>query len=271
VTSLLGRTIFKDKYNNVPKFVLDKAAERGTYIHQCCELIDDLGIKTECEEANNYVRICKENDLKVEASEYLISDNKHYASSIDKVFFDGESYHLADIKTTYTLDREFVMWQLSIYAYLFELQNKGAKVGKLFAIYLRKEKAEIVYVDRIDKKIIKQLMRADLEGKPFENPIKMDRPTLPEKYRQIENSISEIIEQRAYWDEKYNSLKEGIMKEMVLSGDYSWKGEKINITRRKESVSKRFDADSFKRDYPELYDKYLTETTRTGSLTINKI
>jgi hypothetical protein len=269
VTSLLSRTVFKDKYDDVPEAILQQAARRGTFVHECCEMYDNLGIETDSDEVRGYKKLCEDYDLKIEASEYLVSDNKHYASSIDKVYKDGDRYHLGDIKTTYKLDEEYVRWQLSIYAYLFELQNKGKHVDKLFAIYLRKEEARIVYVERIDTEIIKALMKADTEGRAFENPI--ERETLPAMYREMETSILEIVTQKAYWDEKYQTLKDGMMKEMVSAGEYQWKGEKLSVTRRKDSVSKRFDAERFKRDHPDMYSEYQTETTRTGSLTINKL
>ena len=74
-------------------------------------------------------------------SEYLISDNAHYASMIDKVYrVNDNTFDRCDIKTygAMTVEKfEKAEWQLSIYAYLFELQNPKAKVRNLFIIHLR--------------------------------------------------------------------------------------------------------------------------------------
>ena len=61
---------------------------------------------------------------------------------------------------------------------------------------------------------------------------------------------------------------DGIMKEMVKAGAYSWKGESISFTRKKDSIRKVFDRESFERDYPGVYDKYLTDTPVSGSITL---
>jgi hypothetical protein len=84
----------------------------------------------------------------------------------------------------------------------------------------------------------------------------------------MESSIAEMIEQGKYYEGRLQELKEGIMKEMVKAGAYSWVGDKVSITRRKDSITKRFDAKAFKDDYPELYNKYCKDVTTTGSITI---
>ena len=82
--------------------------------------------------------------------------NENYASCIDKVYrYDDNTFFLGDIKTTYKLNKEYVQWQLSIYAHLFEKEtNKGAKVSSIFAIWLRGTTHQIVELERIpDEKV----------------------------------------------------------------------------------------------------------------------
>jgi hypothetical protein len=105
ITSLLDRQLFKDKYSGIPEDILRKAAERGTYIHQCCELADE-GFPSDCKEAMNYLNLKSKYNLKIEESEYLVSDNEYYASCIDKVYrYDDNTFYLGDIKTTYKLNK----------------------------------------------------------------------------------------------------------------------------------------------------------------------
>ena len=111
ITSLLDRQLFKDKYSGIPEEVLRNAAERGTYIHQCCELVDE-GFVSDNQESINYLRLKEKYNLRIEESEYLVSDNEHVASCIDKVYrYDDTTFYLGDIKTTYKLNKEYVMWQ----------------------------------------------------------------------------------------------------------------------------------------------------------------
>ncbi len=70
---------------------------------------------------------------------------------------------LGDIKTTASLDREYLSWQLSIYAYLFELQNPLIKVDKLFGIWLRGNKSELVEIERKPDAEVKRLLECEIK------------------------------------------------------------------------------------------------------------
>lgn len=271
ITGIIERQLFPDKYSGVPEFVMKRAAERGSFVHEVCELVDDLDIDHESEEARNYQKIKESYGLQYEASEYLVSDNEHFASCIDKVYRESDSeFSLGDIKTTYKLDKEYVRWQLSIYAYLFERQNPGCKVVRLFAIWLRGSISELLEVERIPDGIILELLSAEIEGRKFINPYAVPsvKTDMPLKYREMEDSIIEITEQAKYWSERKKELTDGVMKEMVKAGAYSWKGESVSFIRKKDSIRRTFDREAFERDYPGVYDKYLVDTPVCGSITL---
>lgn len=161
ITSLLHRTLFADKYHGIAPEVLAKAAEYGHNIHEQIEIVDSLGVESDHPSVQDYCRMKKDNNLVPLVNEYLVSDEKAYASSIDIVFDD---FTLADIKTTSRLDMEYLSWQLSIYAYLFEMQNPGLKVPRLLAIWLPKPRygrSTLVEVPRKTKDAIKVLMAWD--------------------------------------------------------------------------------------------------------------
>ena len=271
ITGVIERQLFPKKYDNIPKSILDNAAQRGSFIHEQIELADSLGVIPPCEEAKNYLSLIKKEKLAFEESEYLVSDNKNYASSIDKVFRkDEKTFHLGDIKTTYKLDKEYVRWQLSIYAYFFELQNVGAKVDRLFAIWLRNDKAEIVDVERIPDDIIIDLLACDLNGTQFINPFALSQTAgnLPAKYQKMEQVIMEIEGQAKFWADRKEELIDGVMKEMVAAGVYNWKGGSIQFVRKKESIRPYFDKKAFEKEHSVLYKKYLKEVPVTGSVTL---
>ena len=263
ITSLLDRQLFQDKYSDVPAEILENARIR-TYIHQCCELVDE-GFEVDSREANNY-RLLKESyDLQVERSEYLVSDNEHYASSIDKVYrTKDDTFFLADIKTTYTLNKEYVMWQLSIYAYLFEKQNPGAKVETLFAIWLRNDTCKLVELDRVPDEKVKELLYCDSHGLQFQ----AQEETMPAVFNEIEDMIVHVETQLNMLKEQQDAIKEGAMRAMVKAGIYAWKGDKVSITRKTATTRKVFDKEAFEKDYPGIYDKYLKETPVSESLLI---
>lgn len=148
ITRLLKEKLFPTQYKNVPKQVLENAKNYGTLVHNTIDFCDSLGIKDGEKYLSDYWRLKEENNLSTLSNEYLVTDNQYYASMIDVVFND---LSIADIKTTSTLDIEYVSWQLSIYAYLFELCNQTLKVNKLYAIWLPRattKKPKIVEVER---------------------------------------------------------------------------------------------------------------------------
>lgn len=143
ITSVLEKSYFKGNMTEYLSIFLIMQPKR--FFHSRTDkLVDSIGIIPPCEEAKNYISLMKEQKLVVEDSEYLVSDNTNFATQIDKVYKKNETtYHLGDIKTTYKLDTEYLSWQLSICAYLFEIQNEGCKVDRIFGIWLRGDKKRL--------------------------------------------------------------------------------------------------------------------------------
>ncbi len=161
VTSLLHRTLFADKYKGISAEVLAKAAAYGHNIHEQIELVDTLGVESQTPAVQAYLQMKEDLNLTTLANEYLVSDEQYIASSIDIVFDD---LTLADIKTTSRLDMEYLSWQLSMYAYLFEMQNPGLKVPRLLAIWLPKPqygRPNIIEVPRKSNDALKVLIAWD--------------------------------------------------------------------------------------------------------------
>lgn len=261
ITSLLDRQLFKDKYLGIPDDVLRKAAQRGTYIHQCCELVDE-GFISDNTEAINYLSLKKKYNLQIEESEYLVSDNENYASCIDKVYrYDDNTFFLGDIKTTYKLNKEYVQWQLSIYAHLFEKQNKGAKVSSIFAIWLRGTTHQLVELERIPDEKVERLLYCDSHGMQYTE-------NLPVVTSEAEKLIIDIESQLKTLTEKKKAIQEAIMMAMVKAGSYSYKSDRISITRKTASTRKSFDKERFDKDYPNVYDNYIKESPVSESLLI---
>ena len=269
ITGMISRQLFPSKYDGVDEETMRNAAERGSFIHSVCELVDSLNIEHESPEAMGYKELKDTYGLRHEESEYLVSDNVHFASCIDKVYRDGEStFTLADIKTTYKLDKEYVRWQLSIYAYLFERQNPGAKVLHLYAIWLRGERHELVEVERIPDDVVVSLMEHEVGGEQFTNPYapSVTDTSLPEKYAAMEDAIAEIDRQYKYWSEKKKELADGVKFEMQNAGVSKWVGDRVSFTRKEDSEREDFDKTRFAADHPDLYKAYLIKTKVSGSV-----
>lgn len=264
VTSVLSKVLFPSKYKDVDKEVLQRAARRGTRVHELCQATDTIptdaqeGDEAYAQEVENYKALKAEHGITMIANEYLISNEIwRVASQIDCVDSDGNLY---DIKTTYTLDKEYVSWQLSFYATLFELQNPGLFVGKLYAIWLRGEKCELVEVER---KTLKQLCHVIEAWRNNETLTTADDEEI-ESLVTIEEQIAETKEQLKALEDKRAKALEPIQVKMTTNGIKTLDGDRIKITIVPDSTTIKFDSKRFKNDYSDLFAQYSTESTRAG-------
>ena len=138
ITPGLQRQFFPNEFEGIPKNIVDAAAEYGTQVHKSCEDFDQSWLNDGTVEVADYIQICRDYGLQHEYSEYTVTDGKDYASQIDKVYrVNEDTFDLADIKTygQMTADKlEKARWQLSVYSYLFELQNKKTQFVNPFGI-----------------------------------------------------------------------------------------------------------------------------------------
>lgn len=255
VTALLSRQPFSDKYSGIPEDVLAKAAEYGSNVHERIELSDTFGGSDDDAIVATYRRLKEQHGLTTLANEYLVSDNDYIASSIDIVF---EGYDLCDAKTTSRLDEEYLMWQLSIYAYLFELQNPGKKAGKLYALWIPKPQygsPALKEVPRIDAETVKALIEADKRGEKFIPP-----PTLTttQSLTIKEQVISEVVrldrELKAL-EAKKAELQAGLLTLMKGAGIKTWKCEQLSLSVKAASTRISIDSALLKEKYPKVYQE----------------
>ena len=268
----------------IPDRVLQLAADRGTAIHNACALWDDARIVDDehRNEVVEYQTLCDKAGLKYFVSEYLVSDLEGYASSIDKVYFpDGDEYPLADIKTSSQFYVEKVTLQLSIYAYLFELQNPTKKAGKLYGIWLPKPeygKPNIFEVQRIPKNFVLDIMESYELGfsRDWSKRIVSEYcqlPTaqnekLPANLKEMEEEIARIEVSVKEMEARSKELKQGLLKLMQENNVVKWEGEKVVFTRKKGSTSMVVDSTKLKNTYPNIYAECSKERVTNESLTI---
>lgn len=268
VTGILSRRLFADKYAAVPKHVLENAAKKGSFIHENCDLVDSLGVvPEECVEAKNYIKLKERYGLVSVASEYLVSDLEHYATSIDAVYECGEGVELNDRKTTSKLDLEYLSWQLSINAKFFEMQNPDIPVKKLSATWLRGNIAEYVEVERKPAELVEALLLADINDEPFE----WDDPSkdVPQFIKDRLEAMSFLNSRIKTLQAEFDKMKAEIMGEMESKDIKSVKTSLATFSYVAASSGFGFDKDAFQEKYPDLYNQFITKpTSKKASLTI---
>ena len=258
ITSMISRQLFPDKYTNIPPAILARAAERGSAIHHACQFADVTGFQPETAEAINYIELRK--DYTPLANEYTVSDEEYFASNIDCVWEKDNEISLADIKTTSFLDEEYLSWQLSVYAHLFELQNPHLKVSHLFGVWLRGETSKLVEVQRKPTEQIQSLMECEKRG---------DIIPLEKEMLITHSAISMLIEAKQmaeYYTKKYKEMEQTLLDAMVAHNVKSWDAGQLKATYTPASTSTTFDAKAFQAEHPELYKQYQKKSQRKETI-----
>ena len=170
--------IFPNKYKNVPKEILNKKADYGSKVHSAIEMYE-INLKAmEHEEALNttiialdliylqetslkqYLRLKNKYSIQVEQQEQMIHYKDVYAGRFDMIANIGKEHCLCDIKTTAELDKEYLSWQLSLYAYAYNSLNKKNHFDKLYAIWLpKKDLGRLVEIEFKTDEEIEELLR----------------------------------------------------------------------------------------------------------------
>lgn len=263
ITSTLVRRTNPNKYTGIPEAVLKAAAERGSAIHEEIELAETIGITPTTKEGANYLKLKDELSLYFLQSEYTVSDLKHYATNIDAIYEVEENVvDIADFKTTYKFDKDSTSWQLSICAYLLELNNPHVKVRRLLGIWLRDEKAEVIELERKTSEEIERLMQDDLEDKEVE------QAEIPYMIVEKTTRLKELDAQIKLLTQEQDEIKAELLKQMVTDKAKSYDTGDVLVTYIAPSSRESFDSKKFKTEHPDIYQKYLKESKTKESLKI---
>lgn len=165
VTQIL-QLIFPDKYKNVDKKVLNKKAFFGITGHEIIEHLDvnnpDIVKKTISSIQNKdleicireYVRLCKTFKIEPLEHEKRVSYKYLYAGTLDLIANVDNIESLCDIKFTAELDKEYLAWQLGMYALAL-----GKEFKKYYCVWLPKRQlGQLVEIEpKTKKEILKKL------------------------------------------------------------------------------------------------------------------
>ena len=270
--------LFPDTYKGIPQSVLDQAAEYGTMIHSKCELYDSMNLGADDPIVQDYARITRPLQ-EVVCSEYLVSDERNIASSIDKVFCDDS---LGDIKTTSKVHKANVQVQLSIYAYLYEFQT-GRKANRLYLIWLPKPQygePRVEELPRIPAEVCRYVIEVYAEkGDPmnamaalarylaFEPEKKRVEGEVPDALQEVINELIIVKKQLDIYTEREKELKGSLMEAMQAAGEDKWSNDLIQISRRAASERESIDSKALKANMPDVYESFKKVTKVVESLT----
>lgn len=162
VTQIL-QELFPEKYDGIPKKILEEKAKYGTDVHKFIEIIETKKPKRplayikryfnpdiyQIESLKDYLAIKKKHNIKITECEKIVSFEYKYAGRLDLKGCVNDKKAIIDIKTTYELDELYVAIQNSLY----ELADEP--VEELYCLWLPKgHLGRLVKLERIDKRYL---------------------------------------------------------------------------------------------------------------------
>ena len=165
VTQIL-QLIFPNKYKNVDKTILNKKASFGTEGHSIIEKLDVsdmniaknqiLGIKNKDLEVciREYLRLVEKHKIEPLKHEKMVSYKYSFCGTLDLIANIEGTRSLCDIKFTAELDKEYLSWQLGMYALAL-----NEEFEKYYCIWLpKKELGQLVEIKpKTKEEILKKL------------------------------------------------------------------------------------------------------------------
>lgn len=162
--------IFPNKYSGIPNWVLENKANYGTTVHyaiECLETGKELPKLNLYQELSlqQYEKIKEKNEIQVIDQEQTVSYKYEYAGRLDMIALVKNKKSLVDIKTTSTLDKESLSWQLSLYEFAY-----GEKFpGGLYCLWLPKN--GLGKLEKIERKTKKEILEKLEEFKKWKKLI----------------------------------------------------------------------------------------------------
>ena len=161
---------FGNKYDHVSRQTLQRAAEKGTEVHEAIENYCKHGTESDLVEVRNFKFLQKQYGFKVldnEVPVILFKDDEPIAAGrLDLVLEMDGKIGGGDIKRTSTLDKNYLGYQLNLYRIAY-LQCYGVAWEFLKGVHLRENVRKFVNIP-INEQLAWELVEEYLKGQKNE-------------------------------------------------------------------------------------------------------
>lgn len=263
VTTLLKKHNITPDYSNVNEEVLKAKAERGSVIHEDLEQYINhkkLGFTNELE---NFIKACKKQNILPSKSEFMVW-NEEIAGTVDVAgIIDGQTF-IGDFKTTATLHREAVAWQLSLYAYLM-----NEKFDKYLCIHFPDENTcNIVEIKPIEQEEIERLLECERNCELFQKKtLELDTVSC-EKILTIQQELKSLDDRKKELEKSESELKKMLIQKMEETGVKSIDNDYFKITYVAPTTRETIDSARIKKELPEIAEQYVKTSAIKASVRI---
>lgn len=277
VTTLMKQMGLAPDYSDIPEDVLQNAADRGSAVHRAIETYCKYGEgvidSRYADEVISALKAFKTLGIRPVENEYLVSDNESIASSIDLVAEAGEKVDLVDIKTTSSLHKESVAWQLTIYRWLFRLANPDIEVDRLWCLHIRDGVAKMVEVAPVAEEELQKMLRCFREGEPYVQEsltVPEDQAVAVNRIAELEKAIVDFEGRIKEFKAQQEKLKGGIIALMRSHNLKKWVvSDQLSFTYIEPTSRISIDSTRLKKEMPDIFNAFLKESQVKEALRIN--
>jgi hypothetical protein len=271
VTQLMSKHRLAPDYSFVDQELLKSKAERGTYIHSEIEKYIKTGEIGFTPELIFVIEQIKKLKLKNLQSEVVVFNEKYgVAGTVDLIADKSKKRIMADYKTGQNVNIEPVRWQLSIYAYLWELMG-NEPIDELYLFHLN-DNPRVVKIEEIERAEVIKLLESELEGNLYQGKALIYPLHDLERLMVLEERIRLVDLQKKEYEEEQKKLKECIKNAMVEQAIKSWEfpDGSLKITYIAPQQRVGIDTTRLKKEMPEIAAQYekITEVSDSVRITL---
>lgn len=267
VTQLMQKHCLAPDYSNISTDILNAKAERGTLIHKEIEEYvnnDKIGFTPELDNFMAYLSSHTMTDRCY--SEIMVCDDI-VAGTIDLILNISSQPIIADIKTTSTLHKESVSWQLSIYLFLYvNVGNAESFAESIYNLYTGQafhfqEDGSLNVIDIPLKPYeeVDKLIECERKGEIYNknDTLMVSSENQLQQLQDLEYTIKELDARKKELEATQEQLKSSLMQVMKDRGLLSVDFENLKLTIVSPKPRETVDTTRMKKEIPEIVNKYI--------------
>ena len=249
VTTLMRKHGLAPDYSDVPSNILKAKAQYGTLVHKELEDFIKFEMIGFTPELQQFIDYCNNTGFKPAKSEFIVH-NDIVAGTVDVLGQYNGCTILGDFKTTATLHKEAVRWQLSIYAYL-----AGETLDGLQAFHFA-DGLKVVDIEPIPVAEVEKLLDAERRGVKYEQRQLVVENDLMMQLAEAEETIKHFELQKKEAETNAAKLREKLLEAMQAQGVKSFENERLKITYIEAGTRETIDGARLKKEMPEVAEQY---------------
>lgn len=254
VTTLLKKHGLSPDYSNVNDEVVKAKAEYGKVVHEELDKYVKTGEIGFTDEVERFIELANGEKIKPLKSEFIVH-NDLVAGTVDLLAEQNDCLVIFDYKTTSTLHKESVRWQLSLYNYLADF-----KADKIGAIHFNNGKAKLVMLEFIPNEEIERLLECEKNGEIYtKNQLVINKST-EQRLLEIQRNLSELKAVKEQLEAEEENIKAMLLEECEKNGIDSFENDYFKIKYVAPTTKESLDSKALKSEMPEIYNKFVKKS-----------